>query len=154
MNHLFLFIETTTLWNYADDNTMYYSNKNANIVVSRLRHDFAVISKRFYKTYMVLNVGKCHFLTVGFNEPFCDFSFNDITTGNVTKEKILGILIDIKLNFKSHLKNMYKKTNQELSALSRISKLTTLNPLQPGVAFLYPLKTSENLKVFRCFQGV
>ena len=27
------------------------------------------------------------------------------------------------------------------------------NPLQPGVAFLYPLKTSENLKVFWCFQG-
>ena len=23
-----------------------------------------------------------------------------------------------------------------------------INPLQPGVAFLYPLKTSENLKVF------
>ena len=23
-----------------------------------------------------------------------------------------------------------------------------LNPLQPGVAFLYPLKTSENLQVF------
>ena len=29
-----------------------------------------------------------------------------------------------------------------------------LNPLQPGVAFLYPLKTSENLKVFWYFQGV
>ena len=27
------------------------------------------------------------------------------------------------------------------------------NPLQPGVAFLHPLKTSENLKVFWCFQG-
>ena len=27
------------------------------------------------------------------------------------------------------------------------------NALQPGVAFLYPLKTSENLEVF-CFQGV
>ena len=29
-----------------------------------------------------------------------------------------------------------------------------LNPLQTGFAFLYPLKTSENLKVFWCFQGV
>ena len=28
------------------------------------------------------------------------------------------------------------------------------NPLQPGVAFLYSLKTSENLKAFGCFQGV
>ena len=28
-----------------------------------------------------------------------------------------------------------------------------INPLQPAVAFLYPLKTSENLKVFWCFLG-
>ena len=29
-----------------------------------------------------------------------------------------------------------------------------INPLQSGVAYLYPLKTSEKLKVFGCFQGV
>ena len=72
--------------NYADDNTMYsydknaniaintmYSyNKNANIVISRLRHDF------------VLNADKLHFLTVGFDEPFPDFSFNDTTVENGT----------------------------------------------------------------------
>ena len=28
-----------------------------------------------------------------------------------------------------------------------IEKKIVINPLQPGVAFLYPLKTSENLKV-------
>ena len=28
-----------------------------------------------------------------------------------------------------------------------------INPLQPGDAFLYPLKTSENLKVFSMFSG-
>ena len=31
---------------------------------------------------------------------------------------------------------------------SYISSFTSFNPLQPGVAFLYPLKTSENLQVF------
>ena len=30
----------------------------------------------------------------------------------------------------------------------------TTNPLQPGFAFLYYLKTSENLQVFWCFQEV
>ena len=33
-------------------------------------------------------------------------------------------------------------------------KIFKLNPLQPDVAYLYPLKTSENLKVFECFQEV
>ena len=30
----------------------------------------------------------------------------------------------------------------------------TINPFVPNAPFLYPLKTSENLTVFLCFQGV
>ena len=63
---------------------MYSSEKSANIVIDRLRHDFALISEWFYENYMVLNADKCHFLTVGFNEPFPDFPFNDTTIENVT----------------------------------------------------------------------
>ena len=29
-----------------------------------------------------------------------------------------------------------------------------INPFIPDAPFLYPLETSENLKVFWCFQGV
>ena len=88
---------------------MYSSDKNANIVVSRLRHDLAIISEWFYENYMVLNADKCHSVTVGFNESFPDFSFNYTTVGNVTEENILGIVIDNNLNFKSHLKNNVQK---------------------------------------------
>ena len=45
INDLFLFIETTTLCNYADGNAMYSSDKNSNIVISRLRHDFTILSE-------------------------------------------------------------------------------------------------------------
>ena len=51
---------------------------------------------------MVLNDDKGHFLSVGFHEPLPDFSFNGTTIENVTEEKILGIVTDNKLNFKSH----------------------------------------------------
>ena len=97
-----------------------------NIVIIRLRHDFAIISEWFYENYIVLNAGKYNFLTIGFNEQFPDFSFNDTTIENANK-KILGIVIDNKLNFKSQLKNICIKANQKLSALSSISKLTTFN---------------------------
>ena len=33
-------------------------------------------------------------------------------------------------------------------------RIIGFNPLQPGVAYLYPLKTSENLKVFLCFRVI
>ena len=54
---------------------------------------------------MVLSSDKCYYLILGFNGSFPDFPFNDLTTENVTEGKILGIKIDSKLNFKSHLIN-------------------------------------------------
>ena len=74
---------------------------------------------------MVLNPDKCHFLTLGFNKLFPDFSFENTIIKNVTEEKILGIVIDNNLNFKSHLKKVSEKANRKLRALARISKLTT-----------------------------
>ena len=46
-------------------------------------------------------------------------------------------------------KNWRKNLSSFLLALLKYFK-----PLQPGVAFLYALKTSENLQVFWCFQKV
>ena len=97
---------------------MYSSGKNTNISISRLRHDFAIISEWFYENYTVLNAGECHFITVGFNESFPDFSFSDTTIENVTEQNILGIVIDNKLNFYVSFKNICKKANQKLSPLS------------------------------------
>ena len=88
---------TATLCNYADDSTMYSSNKNANIVISRLRYDFEIIYKCFYEKCMVRNANKSH------------FQFFSTSNENVTKENILEIVIDNKLNFKSHLKKYAKK---------------------------------------------
>ena len=78
INGLFLFTEITTLWNYADGNASYSTDKNVNIVISRLSHYFAIISEWFYENYMLLNPDKCHFLTLGFDKSFPDFSFDNI----------------------------------------------------------------------------
>ena len=104
---------------------MYSLDKNSNIVISRLRHDFAILSEWFYESYMLLNPDKCHFLTLGFNKPFPDFSFKNTIIKNVTEEKVLGIVIHNNLNFKSHMKKICEKANQKLSALVKILKLTT-----------------------------
>ena len=41
-----------------------------------------------------------------------------------------------------------KLLRKRLKAETNIGNFSGINPLQPGVAFLYPLKTSENLWVF------
>ena len=119
--------QATIFCNYADESTLFSLDKNANIVVNRLRFNFAKISEWFYESCMILSPDKCYYLTLGFNELFPDFSFNDTTIENVTEEKILGIVINNKLNFKSRLNNIRKTINQKTSALPRTSKLATLN---------------------------
>ena len=49
--------------------------------------------------------------------------------------------------------SVMKYTQWSLKGITGNFQNKILNPLQPGVAYLYPLKTSENVKVF-CFQGV
>ena len=71
---------------------MYSSDKNTNVVISRLRHGLAVTSEWFHENYMVLNPVKYHFLTPGFNQLYPDFSFYDTAAEKSIKERILGIV--------------------------------------------------------------
>ena len=118
-------IDKSTFCNYADDNTLYTSGNDANAVINKLKQDFSKKFKWFYEHFMILNPDKCYFLTLGFQDTQPNFSYNNLTIKNVSEEKILGITIDNKLNFKSHLENICKKANQKLNALARITKFTS-----------------------------
>ena len=50
---------------------------------------------------MIVSPDKCNFLTLGFQDAQLIFSYDNITIKNISDEKILGITIDNKLNFKS-----------------------------------------------------
>ena len=55
-------------------------------------------------------------------DPNCTYNFTwNVTTIESSKEeKVIGIAIDDKLTFTSHLGNIIKKANQKLHALSRV----------------------------------
>ena len=125
INDVFRSIDKSTLCNYTDDNTLHTSGDDANAVIDKLKQDFSKIFKVFYENFMILNPDKCYFLTLGFQDAQPNFSHNNIIIKNVSEEKILGITIDNKLTFKSHLKNICKKSNQKLNALARITKITS-----------------------------
>ena len=70
---------------------------------------------------MVLNPDKGHFMTLGFQDQNFGFHYKNVVIRISAEEKILGITIVNKLNFKSHLTNICTVANQTLSALCRIS---------------------------------
>ena len=60
---------------------------------------------------MVLNYDKYHFMCLGKNKENKTFIFNTFIFNDSNEEKILGISIDNKLTFKSHLKIKCRKAS-------------------------------------------
>ena len=121
LNDLFLFVSKAFLSNNADDNTLYTFRDNLKNIKDILRNSFDTVHQWFYENYMVLNAGKCHFMCLGNNKENETFLFHNILMENSKEQKILGVIIDIKLNFKSHISELCKEASQKISALSRLS---------------------------------
>ena len=107
-NDLFLFVEDSHLKNYADDNTLYSSSNDLKKVKQTLRQDFEIVTKWFYANYMVLNSGKCYFMYLEQNTVNETFVYNNSEMKHSKEENILGVIIDNKFRFKSHVKNLCK----------------------------------------------
>ena len=66
-----------------------------------------ILSKWFPENFMKLNAGKCHLLTFGTNQDDIKIKIGEAIVEESSEEKLLGVIIDKNLNFKS-LKFMQK----------------------------------------------
>ena len=117
----FQICNSVPLSNYADDNKLYTFGDNLKKIKDNLENSFDTVHQWFYEKYMVLNAGKCHFVFLGNNTESEIFLFHNILIENSKEQKILGVTIDNKLNFKSHTGELCKKASQKIEALSRLS---------------------------------
>ena len=104
--------------NFADTTT-YISDDSLENVLKSLEKNPMLAIRWFENNYMKLNTGKCH-LTVS----SCK---HEQVRANIGKDliwgcdiRLLGITIDRHLKFDKHVLKLGSKTNQKLSALSRI----------------------------------
>ena len=131
INDLLLSIQETDICNYADDTTIYACHKNIDNVIWSLENDSTVIIQWFTDNFMKLNTDKCHFMVLGKS------SNQDVTVnvgssviGNTDEEKLLGVTIDKKLTFETHINKLSKKAGNKLFALSRMSPYMNSNKLR------------------------
>ena len=128
INDIFLFVESSNVCNYADDNTLFAFGKTFDEVTRKLQNDFLILDEWFFNNFLVLNSDKCHFMTLGTPNTLPNFKCKNITIKNSASEKLLGVIIDNKLDFTEHLNTVCKKANLKLHALNRISRF--LSPEQ------------------------
>ena len=150
MNDLFLFVSSSNLSIYADDNTLHTSGYNLEKMKEVLLNDLNKVTGWFFENYLVLNAGKCHFICLGINTENETFIFKDTIMNNSKEEKILGVIIDNRLTFSSHIRELCKKASQKISALSRISN--QLNDSEKNLLFNAVVKSRFDYcpLVWRC----
>ena len=75
---------------------------------------------------MVLNPDKYSSMLLGVDdEPQTNLVCENETLKNIKQEKVLGVTIENKLNFTTHLSNITKNVNIKFNALTRVQKYMT-----------------------------
>ena len=108
--------------NYADDNTIFATSRDANEIKSQLQQSLKCISEWFQVNYFVLNLDKCKLLLIHHKtlDLFDDFS---ITVDGITIEpsseiKILGVTVDSNVNLNSHISKICKKAGSKFYTIT------------------------------------
>ena len=76
-----------------------------------------ILHKWFHENHMVLNPGKCHYIVIGDDDPTQKIILNNNEIASSNEEKLLGILLDSKLNFDSHITSLCKNQVKNLVLL-------------------------------------
>ena len=124
LNDIFYFTTNSSLYNYADDNTLSYAHRDINKVISTLESDSIALIDWFSCNQMKANPDKFQALAIGKKTMDKNITFN--LAGNNIKcdkeVKLLGITIDFELNFNTHISNICKKASRQLHVLKRLGK--------------------------------
>lgn len=132
INDIFYFIKKCDLYNYADDNTLSFHSPNFNKIISVLESESKILIDWFSFNCMQANPNKFQAIAVGkrTHDKSPVFNFGPISVTCDETVKLLGIDIDFKLTFDSHISNICKKAAQQLNILRRIgNRLSKLNKL-------------------------
>ena len=129
INDLFLFIQETEICNFADDNTLFACDISLRNVLSRLNKDALAVNKWFETNSMVVNPEKFQVMFLGNLDPTSVYITldNNVNIYGKTEVELLGITIDYKLTFKSHIKRLCRSANNKISALIRFRNLITFD---------------------------
>ena len=112
---------------FADDNTLYSSNKELEIVFKNLESDLNNVLAWFNINSLKANPGKFQFMVLRTKE--ADYFVLNIGKNKIessTEVTLLGVKIDKQLKFKSHIEELCRKATYKLHALRRIRKYLTV----------------------------
>lgn len=107
---------------FADDTNFFASGKNLNVLVKTIEQELVLLQKWFNKNRLSLNLSKTKFMLFTNQKCFdnVSLSFNGIIIERVSEFRFLGVLIDEKLKWKSHIAYVRNKICRNIAVMSKV----------------------------------
>ena len=126
INDIFFLDRDCRIYNYADDNCISYSSESVDSIRNFLTNDIIVFMNWFQQNSLKANPEK--FQSMLISSSGCDIDgfmipVNNTIISSTESMKVLGIMIDDKLNFTEHISNVCIKAGRQLNVLQRLKKV-------------------------------
>ena len=124
INDIFQAVGRSSLYTYADDNTLSYAQHNAETVIHTLQQDCSSLFHWFQEIQMINS--KLSVLAKRGNGVITDFKCGTTQVKCEDSVVLLGIELDHMLTFNDHITDICKKSARQLEVLTRLGHLLTL----------------------------
>ena len=124
ISDMFYDIDNCNIASYADSNTPYTNDFSLKEVIQKLELTTNNLFEWFKNNHMKANADKYHLLVTRDTDVTAKIGEFDVR--NSREEKLLGVKIDNKLYFESHISSLCKKASQKLHALARVVNFVDL----------------------------
>ena len=116
INDLFYEIKLGNLNAYADDEQLYSSNCDPEVLERTVKHELRIINTWYTRNGMIINPDKHQAMVLGKHDYNFSFPVKDMI-------ELLGAKIDKELNFNCHVSEICSKVNNQFSVLRRFKNL-------------------------------
>ena len=149
VNDLFVACPECLCLLFADDTSLFFSDKNFEHLLQNVNQTLVMVSKWFKVNKLSVNVEKTNYMVYHLrkkNYGNFEISINDSIIQQVTKVKFLGVWMDDQLNWKSHITYISGKISKVIGILKKVKQsvgTTILRNLY--YALIYPYFTYCNV---------
>ena len=116
---------------FADDTSLCCSGTDLDQLLDTVQEELSVLKKWFDVNKLSLNISKTKFIIFG-NRPIksgVKIKIDDVEIERVFETKFLGVIIDNKLNWKSHINYIRTKISKTIAIMYRIKPFLDQNSL-------------------------
>ena len=123
VNDLYYVNLSSDIANYADDNSLYHSSHSIDDLIDTLKTDTCTTVSWFADNHMMANTEKfqCTIMDRKGHIP-ATITIHDSAIHSEEHITVLGVKLDAKLKFDSHITDIVKRASKQINVLKRISK--------------------------------